>query len=128
VGRVADRARDVGFHGIVSEMKLANIPFQAIDWSRIAPTSHNGESGVATWQTVEVGNVRARIVEYSPGYLADHWCERGHVVYVLSGELVNELRDGRSNVLTAGQGYVVADGDGAHRSRSAHGARLFIVD
>ena len=54
-----------------------------------------------------MGNVRARVVEYSAGYVADHWCERGHVIYVLEGELINELRDGRSNVLTAGQGYVV---------------------
>lgn len=109
-------------------MKLCDIPFQAIDWSRIVPTKHHGESGVAMWRTVEVGNVRARIVEYSPGYVADHWCERGHVLYVIEGELVNELRDGRSNVLSSGQGYVVADGDGAHRSKSPRGARLFIVD
>ncbi len=127
-------------------MKLCDIPFQTIDWSRIVPTEHRGESadvrvahrhslprlpsrsGVATWRTVEVGNVRARVVEYSPGYVADHWCERGHVIYVIDGELVNELRDGRSNVLVAGQGYVVADGDGAHRSKSPRGARLFIVD
>jgi hypothetical protein len=109
-------------------MKLCEIPFQAVDWETITPTEHPGESGHARWRSVEVGNVRARIVEYSPGYLADHWCERGHVVFVLDGELVNELRDGRSNVLTAGQGYVVADGDAAHRSRSPRGARLFIVD
>lgn len=109
-------------------MKLSDIPFRAIDWSRIAPTEHRGESGFALSQTVEVGNVRARVVEYSPGYVADHWCERGHVVYVIEGELLNELRDGRSNVLSAGQGYVVADGDGAHRPKSPRGARLFIVD
>ncbi len=105
-------------------MKLHDIPFQTVDWSRIASTEHRGESGVATWRTLEVGNVRARVIEYSPGYVADHWCERGHVIYVLDGELVNELRDGRSNL----QGYVVADGDGAHRSTSPRGARLFVVD
>ena len=109
-------------------MKLTDIPFQTVDWSRITPTEHRGESGVATWRTLEVGNVRARVVDYSPGYVADHWCERGHVIYVLEGEIVNELRDGGSNVLTAGQGYVVADNDGAHRSRSPKGARLFVVD
>ncbi len=109
-------------------MKLVDIPFRTVDWSRIVPTEHAGESGVARWWTVDAGNVRARIVEYSAGYVADHWCERGHVVYVLEGEIVNELRDGRSNVLSSGQGYIVADGDGAHRSKSAKGARLFIVD
>ena len=109
-------------------MKLVDIPFRTIDWDSVATTTHSGETGVATWRTVEVGNARIRMVEYSPGYVADHWCERGHVVHVVEGEMVTELRDGRSFVSKAGQTYVVADGDGAHRSRSAGGVRLFIVD
>jgi hypothetical protein len=109
-------------------MKLEGIPFQRLDWSAVAPTTHAGETGVATWRTLEVGNVRVRMVEYSPGYLADHWCERGHVIHVVAGELVTELRDGRTFACAAGQGYVVADGDGAHRSRTTSGATLFIVD
>ncbi len=109
-------------------MKLAGIPFQSIDWSGVVATHHPGETGDATWHTVEAGNVRVRLVIYSPGYLADHWCERGHVIHVLDGELVTELRDGRTFVLGAGQSYIVADGDGAHRSRTPSGARLFIVD
>jgi hypothetical protein len=107
---------------------LSAIPFQTIDWSRVDPTVHPGDPGTATWRTCEVGNVRVRMVEYSPGYVADHWCERGHVVHVLDGELVTELRDGRRFVLGPGETYLVADGDGAHRSRSPRGARLFIVD
>jgi hypothetical protein len=103
-------------------MKLENIPFQRIDWSAVVPTRHAGETGVATWRTREVGNVRVRLVEYSAGYVADHWCER------LSGELVTELRDGRTVVCKAGDGYIVADDDGAHRSRSEAGATLYIVD
>jgi hypothetical protein len=109
-------------------MKLDAIPFQRIDWSAIAATRHTGETGEATWRTLEVGNVRVRMVEYSPGYLADHWCERGHVVHVLAGQLVTELRDGRTFVCNAGDGYVVADSDGAHRSRTGSGASLLIVD
>ena len=110
-------------------MKLQGIPFQTIDWASVAPTTHAGETGVATWRTVEVGNVRARMVDYSPHYLADHWCERGHVLHVLAGELETELRDGRRFHLAAGQSYVVADSDGAHRSRTgSEPARLFIVD
>lgn len=109
-------------------MKLAGIPFQTVDWSAVAPTTHPGETGVATWRTREVGNVRVRVVDYSAGYAADHWCERGHVMHVLEGELTTELRDGRSFTLRAGESYVVADGDGAHRSRTRVGARLFIVD
>jgi len=109
-------------------MKLEGIPFQTIDWARIAPTQHPGDPGIATWRTLEVGNVRVRKVEYSPGYVADHWCERGHVILVLDGELITELRDGRRVALGPGDTYVVADGDGAHRSASPRGARLFIVD
>jgi hypothetical protein len=103
-------------------------PFQSVDWSAIAPTTHAGDPGTATWRTLQSGNVRARLVEYSAGYVADHWCEKGHVVFVIEGEIVTELRDGRSFVAAAGQGYVVGDADGAHRSRTARGARLFIVD
>ncbi len=109
-------------------MRIENVPFQTIDWTRITPTSHAGEVGHATWQTVEVGTLRVRLVRYSAGYLADHWCERGHVLLVLEGELATELRDGRRFVLGPGTSYEVADADGAHRSSTATGARLFIVD
>ena len=109
-------------------MRLEAIPFEATDWSRIAPTTHPGASGVATWRTREVGNIRVRKVDYSAGYIADHWCERGHVLLVLDGELMTELRDGRRVTLGPGDTYIVADGDGAHRSSSSRGAQLFIVD
>jgi hypothetical protein len=109
-------------------MNLQGIPFQIIDWSSIEPTRHPGAPGIATWRTFEAGTVRTRLVEYPAGYVADHWCERGHVIYVLEGELTTELQDGRTFVTAAGQSYVVADGDGAHKSRTLHGARLFIVD
>jgi hypothetical protein len=109
-------------------MKLEGIPFRPCDWTSTPPTSHAGDPGAATWRTIVAGNVRTRIVEYAPGYVADHWCDRGHVVFVISGEVVTELRDGRAFEARAGQGYVVSDGDGGHRSRSSSGARLFIVD
>jgi quercetin dioxygenase-like cupin family protein len=109
-------------------MHLENIPFRVTDWSAVLVTEHPGESGVARWRTVEIGNIRVRMVEYTEGYLADHWCERGHVLLVLQGELVTDLRDGRSFTLRAGDSYEVADGAAPHRSRSARGARLFIVD
>ncbi|HEY8086565.1 MAG TPA: DHCW motif cupin fold protein [Polyangiaceae bacterium] len=109
-------------------MEIRDAPFQVIDWAPIEPTTHPGDPGTAIWRTVEAGNARVRIVEYSPGYAADHWCERGHVIHVLEGELVTELRDGRTFTLGPGQSYVVAEGDGAHRSRAPRGARLFVVD
>lgn len=109
-------------------MQLTDIAFGVTDWQAVPTTVHPGEHGSATWRTVEVGNVRVRMVELSPGYLADHWCQRGHVVLVLEGEVTSELADGRSFVLGPGMGYQVADGASSHRSRTAVGARMFIVD
>jgi hypothetical protein len=109
-------------------MKIEGVPFSALDWSQLEPVEHAGESGKAIWRTSEVGNLRVRKVEYSPGYVADHWCSRGHVLLVLEGEIVTELRDGRRFRLTAGMSYQVADGAEPHRSSTAGGALLFIVD
>ena len=110
-------------------MKIPTLPFTVTDWAKVEPTTHPGEKGFATWRTLNVGDIRIRHVEYSPGYLADHWCDRGHVLYVLEGELESELKDGRRFVLKAGMSYQVSDfGDAAHRSYTPKGAKLFIVD
>ena len=110
-------------------MKFPEHPFAVTDWSTVQATRHAGETGHALWRTVMMGEARIRIVEYSPGYLADHWCDRGHVLLVLEGELVSELRDGREFPMQAGMSYRVSDfGDAPHRSRSVSGCRLFIVD
>lgn len=109
-------------------MKIEGVPFAVPDWSHIEPTEHPGETGKAIWRTIEMGNLRIRKVEYSPGYLADHWCSRGHVLLVLDGELTTELRDGRRFTMKPGMHYQVADGAEPHRSSTAIGASLFIVD
>ena len=109
-------------------MKIPTLPFTVTDWSKVEPTTHKGETGQAIWRTLNIGDLRVRMVEYTPGYLADHWCQKGHVLLVLDGELHTELADGRTVVLKAGQSYQVADGDLAHRSFTKSGAKLFIVD
>ncbi|HEX7920961.1 MAG TPA: DHCW motif cupin fold protein [Bradyrhizobium sp.] len=110
-------------------MKIPTLPFTVTDWSNIEPTVHPGETGQALWRTLNIGELRVRMVEYSPGYLADHWCDRGHVLFVVNGELDTELRDGRKFTLKPGMSYQVSDfGDAAHRSSTATGATLFIVD
>jgi quercetin dioxygenase-like cupin family protein len=109
-------------------MKLANIPFATTDWAGVPASEHCGECGMAIWRTLQYGDVRIRVVEYSPGYIADRWCAKGHVVYCLEGELLTELRDGRTFVLRPGISYQVADGETPHRSSTAVGARVFIVD
>lgn len=109
-------------------MKMSEIPFGTTDWSTVERTEHPGDSGKAYWRTRTFGAVRVRMVEYTPGYVADHWCEKGHILLVLDGELQTDLADGRSVTLAPGQSYQVADGAEPHRSRTAVGAKLFIVD
>jgi len=110
-------------------MKIPALPFTVTDWSSVEPTIHPGETGTAEWRTLNIGDIRVRQVTYSPGYVADHWCDRGHIIYVVAGELVSELKDGRRSTLTAGMGYQVSDhGDAPHRSVTEKGATLFIVD
>ena len=107
---------------------MSNIPFGTTDWSAVERTAHPGETGTAIWRTRTFDGIRVRMVEYSPGYLADHWCSKGHIILCLEGELHTELADGRVMVLRPGMTYQVADGADAHRSRTAIGAKLFIVD
>ena len=109
-------------------MKMADIPFQTVDWSQVETTEHAGITGKATWRTRQFGQIRVRMVEYTPGYVADHWCQKGHVLLVLEGRLDTELADGRKFSLIPGTSYQVADGAEAHRSTTDIGARLFIVD
>ncbi|KHS68069.1 DHCW motif cupin fold protein [Pectobacterium versatile] len=109
-------------------MDMKNIPFGTTDWSQIEPTEHRGDTGIAYWRTQHFDNIRVRIVEYTPGYLADHWCSKGHILLCLEGELHTELDDGRVFVLKPGMSYQVADNAEAHRSYTETGAKLFVVD
>ena len=109
-------------------MHLNDIPFGITDWQHIEPTQHAGEAGVSRWRTQQFGTVRVRLVEYSAGYRADHWCQKGHILFCVAGELETELGDGRLFRLGPGMSYQVADNAEPHRSRTATGATLFIVD
>ncbi len=109
-------------------MQLSDIPFGTTDWSLVEKTEHQGETGFAFWRTRNFGNVRVRMVEYTPGYLADHWCEKGHILLCMAGELQTELKDGRAFTLKPGMSYQVADNAEPHRSFTAIGATLFVID
>jgi hypothetical protein len=109
-------------------MQISDIPFGVTDWSQIEATEHPGVTGTAWWRTRQFGALRVRRVEYTPGYLADHWCRKGHVLLCLEGELHTELADGRTFVLKPGMSYQVADEAEPHRSSTPTGAVLFIVD
>ncbi len=109
-------------------MKMTDIPFGTTDWEAIPPTEHPAQAGQAFWRTRQFGDIRVRRVEYTPGYVSDHWCSKGHILLCLAGELHTELDNGSVFVLRPGMSYQVADGAEAHRSSAPKGATLFIVD
>ena len=109
-------------------MKMSDIPFGTTDWSAVEMTEHKGDSGMAYWRTRRFGALRVRMVEYTPGYVSDHWCVKGHILLCLEGELHTVLVDGREFTLKPGMNYQVADDAEPHRSSTSTGARLFIVD
>ena len=102
--------------------------FPTIDWTSIKKVESKGEEGLAIWQTIQFAGLRLRLVEYSVGYEANHWCQKGHIVHCLEGELISELSTGEKNRLTKGDTYVVSDGLSSHRSTSTVGAKLLIID
>jgi uncharacterized cupin superfamily protein len=109
-------------------MKIDALPFGTVDWSRVEVTTHAGITGEARWRTRHFGDVRVRMLEYTPGYAADHWCSKGHFLLCLEGELETRLADGRTFMLGPGMSYHVADGAEAHRSATRTGARLYVID
>jgi hypothetical protein len=109
-------------------MKDNGIPYRAIDWVSFPRTENKGETGTSFWRTLQLPGLRIRVVEYSQGYLADHWCQKGHIVHCLEGEFVNEQENGERTILTKGMTYIVSDGASSHRSRTERGATLLIVD
>lgn len=109
-------------------MRINDLPFNTTDWATLSTTEHPGITGNALWRTQQFGEIRVRMVEYSAGYLADHWCQKGHILFCMAGELQTELEDGRIFILKPGMSYQVADNAEPHRSSTAIGATLFIVD
>ena len=109
-------------------MHIASFPFWTLDWSTVPKEEHRGETGMAYWQVQNMNDTRVRMVEYSPGYMADHWCSKGHVLLCLEGEMETELADERVFKLSKGMCCFVGDNNEAHRSSTAVGCKLFIVD
>lgn len=107
---------------------MHNIPFGTTDWSNIEPVEKSAQAGKAYWRTQQFGDVRVRMVEYTAGYMSDHWCVKGHILLCIEGELQTELEDGRTFTLEPGMSYQVADNAEPHRSTAPLGAKLFIVD
>lgn len=109
-------------------MKIEPFPFCTINWTNVNTEVHSGISGKALWKVMHMGDIRIRMVEYTPGYSADHWCSKGHIIYCIEGEMETQLEDGRSYILSNGMTYHVGDNSEAHRTSSLNGCKLFIVD
>lgn len=107
---------------------MYTIPFTNIDWTEIPKTEHKGDTGTAYWQTINLDGLRIRMVEYTENYLADHWCEKGHIVYCLEGEFISEMADGQAFILKKGMTYIVSDDLSSHRSKTTSGVKLLIID
>ncbi|MFT5699830.1 MAG: hypothetical protein ACI8ZB_002698 [Desulforhopalus sp.] len=118
----------IGIISIGDIMENPSIPFQTIDWKSVPRTEHKGETGTAYWQTMQFDGLRVRCVEYSKNYKADHWCEKGHIVYCLHGEVINELKNGTKSILRQGMSYIVSDDLSSHRSVTENGVKLLIID
>ncbi|MHB1935612.1 MAG: DHCW motif cupin fold protein [Acidobacteriaceae bacterium] len=110
------------------QMEINRVPFTNTVWVDQPVTESKGETGISFSRTVQNGNISVRMVEFSPGYRADHWCARGHIVLVLEGTLITELEDGRTFLTTVGNSFQVGDQDGRHRVCTQLGAKVFIVD
>lgn len=107
---------------------MSAIPFQTIDWNQIIKTEHHGETGNAYWQTIQLGNLRIRKVTYTENYIADHWCQKGHIVHCLEGDFISELENGEKFSLSKGMTYIVSDDASSHRSITTKGVELLIID
>ena len=110
-------------------MKLTGLPTGVTDWSSLSASSQPGAMGAATIRGRHIGDMQLRLVSYSAGYMADHWCHKGHIVVVIAGAAMIEHEDGRRYELSAGMAYHVSDDEQApHRLTSREGASVFILD
>lgn len=107
---------------------MTNFNFQIINWAEIDTTEHKGETGISLWKTTQLDGLRIRLVEYLPGYLADHWCQKGHIVHCLEGEFESQLENGQKHILSKNMTYIVSDDLSSHKSYSKTGVKLLIID
>ena len=109
-------------------MIIENINPTLFNWENIVAEKCNGANGYAIIKTQILGTIKIRHVEYSSNYLADHWCNKGHIVFVICGQLIIEHNDNTELIINSGSTYVVGDNSNAHKAKSTDGATVLIVD
>lgn len=43
-------------------MKISESSFTVTDWSQLPAVEHPGETGMAYWRTINIGDIRARVM------------------------------------------------------------------
>jgi uncharacterized cupin superfamily protein len=110
-------------------MDLHDFPFTVTDWQAVPSFEQRGETGTSHWRVFEAGNVRVRMVDYSPGFRSDQWCPKGHIFLLLEGEFGLAFQDGRTFLLGPGMSFQAGeDAAHPHLGFSEKGAKAFIVD
>ena len=110
-------------------MKLNDVSYSLIDWQNVESTEVKGITGHAFWKTKKFNDLRIRIIEKSPGYRADHYCKKGHVIYVIDGEMVIDFENGEKFSVSAGQTVFLGDDpEFGHSTFTENGIKYFIID
>lgn len=118
----SERVSGVQMERNESAMAGHKVDFAALGWSRWAGELP-GRVKVARAEGQQL-----RMMELGPGFVEPDWCERGHIVYVVSGRYMQQVGD-ETWEMQAGQALILAPGT-RHRSRNTGSlaAVVFVVD
>jgi quercetin dioxygenase-like cupin family protein len=97
------------------------VSFEHMEWQQIRPDVRQ--------KVYCEGSRQIRLVEFETSDGAEHWCETGHIGYVLAGALSISF-DGKVVSFEAGDGLFIPPGaESKHRSVAiAPGTRLLMVE
>lgn len=122
MGKDREEARCLGWASIVGDRDTSErVDFDSATWT--TPV------GGVRERVVEDGSLRFRLVEFSQEFVEEGWCRRGHIGYMIDGELEIAFAD-HTIRLTAGDGLFIPGGEESkHRATSLTPvARAFLVD
>ena len=95
--------------------------FSKIEWQDVAPG--------ARFKAFQADGKQLRLVEFTGDFVEKDWCEKGHIGFVLSGELEVQFKN---QVLRYPEGSAILIKQGTehgHKARSVTSVvRLFLVE
>ena len=97
------------------------VDFDSLDWQSPLPGARS--------KVYRDGPKQLRLVEFTREFIEPHWCEKGHVGFVLSGVLEIDFR-GQPISYPEGSGIFIPSGSSsAHKARSVTPVvRLVLVE